>query len=380
MKKFVIQKNSRNILKEKMKYKYIPDRVFIDSEVLYHPITVRITNNLRKTPYEIVKNVKSFIKEFNFNYKNGKKYLLITKQKGKFIKPCPGTPHYLCCNYYIINLTLNCPLDCTYCILQYYLNNPFMIIYANIEDLFRELDSFLSPNKFYRIGTGELTDSLVFDHFTEFSKDLISYFANKNNTVFELKTKTTNIENLTKINPNGKTVVAWSLNSDRIAKNEEINAPSNIERIKTAKKIISYGYKVGFHFDPIIFYPDWEKDYFKIVYNIFENINAEYIAWISLGTLRFPPRLKDIIQNRFPKTKIVYDEFIIGLDGKFRYFKTLRLKIYKKFANWIRELSNGKVFIYLCMESKEIWEKILGWNPKGKRELGDKLCKIMLAK
>jgi len=361
-----------------MKYKYIPKGIFIDKEALHYPFTVRVLNKLSNIPYEIVKDIRTLVK--NFNFEEGRNYLLITKQKGKFIKPCPGTPRYLCCNYYIINLALNCPLECTYCILQYYLNNPFMVLYANIEDLFKELDEFLADRRLYRIGTGELTDSLVFDHFTNASKDLIPYFASKENAVFELKTKTTNIKNLIGINHNGKTVIAWSLNSEKIAKEEEINAPPNEERIEAAKEVISYGYKVGFHFDPIIFYPDWERDYFKVVKNIFSNIKPEHIAWISLGTLRFPPQLKNIIQTRFPKTKIIYDEFITGLDGKFRYFKKMRFEIYSKFVKWIKDLSNGKVFIYFCMESKEIWEKFLGWRPRSKKEIGDKLCEIVLAK
>ncbi len=361
-----------------MKYKYFPEKIFIDKEVIQYSLTLRILNNLSSIPYEIINNIKNFIKKFNIS--NGKKYLLITKQKGKFIKPCPGTSCYLCCNYYIINLALNCPLECTYCILQYYLNNPFIVVYANINDLFKELNGFLLKNKLYRIGTGELTDSLVLDHFIETSKELISYFSNKKNAVFELKTKTTNIENLFEINHKGKTVIAWSLNSDKIVREEEINTPSNEERIKAAKKVISYGYKVGFHFDPIIFYPEWEKDYLKIIKDIFSNIKPENIAWISLGTLRFPSRLKDIIQCRFPKTKIIYDEFITGLDGKFRYFKMVRFKIYNKFVKWVKEYSENKVFIYLCMESKEMWEKILGWRPRSGREIGDKLCQIVLAK
>lgn len=50
------------------------------------------------------------------------------------------------------------------------------------------------------------------------------------------------------------------------------------------------------------------------------------------------PSLKSIVEQRFPQSKIVYCEFITGLDNKIRYFKPLRLEFYKKMVAWIKEL------------------------------------------
>jgi len=62
-------------------------------------------------------------------------------------------------------------MDCSYCILQWYLNNPMMVVYVNIDDLLAELDDFSqkNPNNFFRIGTGELTDSLTLEPITQCS-------------------------------------------------------------------------------------------------------------------------------------------------------------------------------------------------------------------
>ena len=45
---------------------------------------------------------------------------------------------------------------------------------------------------------------------------------------------------------------------------------------------------------------------------IFDAIPKDRIAWMSLGTLRMSQRLKHIIENRFPKNKILDEEFLIG--------------------------------------------------------------------
>jgi spore photoproduct lyase len=59
---------------------------------------------------------------------------------------------------------------------------------------------------------------------------------------------------------------------------------------------------------------------------------------------------------------MVYGEFITGLDGKMRYFKTLRMKVYRDIAAAIRTHAPG-VCIYLCMEDDEVWQHALGFQP-----------------
>jgi len=75
------------------------------------------------------------------------------------------------------------------------------------------------------------------------------------------------------------------------------------------------------------------------------------------------PALKSIIRSRFPDSKIPYGEFITGLDGKMRYFKPLRIDIYKKMVSWINETAPDTV-VYFCMEDDEVWEKAVGFVPK----------------
>ena len=90
----------------------------------------------------------------------GKDTLHLLNNKGEFLKPCPGTSGYICCGYQILNLATNCPLDCTYCILQHYFNQPNLRVFANLE---QGLQSALKtidghPERVFRVGTGEFTN------------------------------------------------------------------------------------------------------------------------------------------------------------------------------------------------------------------------------
>lgn len=303
--------------------------------------------------------------------------LVLAHQKSIFLKNCPGTQRYICCGYQILNLVNNCEIGCSYCILQGYLNNPFIIVYVNTGEMFAELEEKLSanPDTVFRIGTGELADSLSTDHLTEYSKQLVSFFADKKNALIELKTKTTQIDNFIQLNHNGRTVVAWSLNTPELIAQEEPCAPSLDQRLSAAERCQRAGFKLAFHFDPMIYYDDWEAGYHNVVKKLFERIDPKNIIWISLGALRYPAQLDQIIRRNHPKTNIVYGELFPGLDGKLRYFKPIRIEMFQKMSEWIK-IAAPNVFIYLCMESSEVWEKSFGWTPKssaGLKKMMDKL-------
>ncbi|HDD45233.1 MAG TPA: DNA photolyase [Candidatus Desulfofervidus auxilii] len=336
--------------------KFFPKKILIDKTVLDLPYTQEILKRISHIPQEVV--APETVKGEVYN----KEILYLTRNKGRFFRPCPCTnkTFYISCEYYILEVGTNCAFDCTYCILQSYLNQPFIQVYVNLEDLFKELDDI--KIKFYRVGTGELTDSLFLDHITQLSRYLVPYFARRDNLILELKTKSIIIDNLADLDHNGHTVISWSLNAPEIVLKEEKDTPTLEERLKAAHRCQEWGYWIGFHFDPIIYYPGWKEGYKEAVDLIFKYIQPEKIAWISLGTFRFMPSLKNIIRHRFPESKIIYGEFISGLDGKQRYFKPIRILLYKTILKWIREYA-PQVNVYLCMERPEIWKEVFGYVP-----------------
>jgi spore photoproduct lyase len=350
-------------------------RIFLDRRVMEDPVAEEIVNKSKGIPLVLVNGPQEATRRLNAfedSIGEGKHSLLITRQKGDFVKGCPGTHHRICCRYQIINLVVNCPIDCSYCILQGYLNNPAITIYVNIDELCAQVEEKLSgdPGRIFRLGTGELGDSLAFDGMTRFSTALVPFFAGKKNAIFELKTKTDEVGNLLGLDHGGKTVVSWSMNPEKVIAEEERNASTLEERLSAAEECQQQGYPIGFHFDPLIYYPEWDRDYREVIEKVFERIDGKGIIWISLGGFRFPPSLKPIIGNRFSPSKILLGELFPGNDGKFRYLKSIRVGMYRKMVGWLRYYEPN-LFIYLCMESREVWEKVFGWSPESNRDLDD---------
>jgi spore photoproduct lyase len=158
-----------------------------------------------------------------------------------------------------------------------------------------------------------------------------------------------------------KTIMAWSVNTPRIIAEQERYTATLSARLKAAANCESWGYPLAFHFDPILIYDGCEADYEDVIKQIFSHVSADNIVWISLGTFRFMPALKPLIEKRFPKSNIIYGEFITGLDGKMRYFKPLRIEIYQKIISCIRTYA-PRVLLYFCMEDDEVWQKSLGFT------------------
>ncbi len=339
-------------------------KLYIDQQIADDPITRSIQARL-KVPIEIAhqpQQVYDAISSTADPVQQGKEILFLTRNRGAFLKKCPGTSHYTCCDYQILHIGTFCHMDCTYCVLQNYFHPPILQYFVNHEDLMAELDTVLSQKKIMRIGTGEFTDSLIWELWTDVSSQLIQRFATQHRAVLELKTKTTAIEALQNLVHNRKTIAAWSLNTHHIINTQERGTASLAGRLRAAVKCEAWGYPLAFHFDPLVIYDGCEKDYAQVIQNLFSAVSADNIVWISLGTLRFPPALKAIIENRFPESKIIYEEFITGSDGKMRYFKPLRIRLYRKIVEIIRELAPA-VLVYLCMEDDEVWKESLGFKP-----------------
>lgn len=295
----------------------------------------------------------------------GKSILFLTENRGAFVKDCPGTRCYRCCGYKILHIGAFCTMDCAYCILQVYFHPPLLTLFLNFDRMHEELDRVFRGTHVARIGTGEFTDSMIFDRWTGLSPALVQRFAGQDRAILELKTKTADVSHLTGLDHNGRTILAWSMNTERVIRKQERGTSSLSARLKAAAKGQGAGFPVAFHFDPLVLYDGCEPEYEGVVKRIFDTVDPERTAWISLGALRYPPALKTIIQARFPDSVMPYGEFITGMDNKLRYFKPLRMRLFRRMARAIRKVA-PEVTVYFCMEDDIVWQNAFGFTPSEK--------------
>ena len=354
------------------KQTFVPSSIIVEEEIQNSAMARRILLKYPDAEKRVVPDAAAVLDQAATSVDKDvwRGQILLAKQRGPFLRLCPGTQKHICCMYHNLDVAAGCDLGCTYCILQGYLNSPLITFYCNTNDMFAELDDRLlnHPNQFYRIGTGELSDSLTFEHINELGPELVRYFADKQNAIIELKSKNVHIDALLGLPHNRRTVMAWSMNATVVRNKEEGIATTIEDRLRAAAEVQKAGYRLAFHFDPMIEHDGWQDGYRETVNRIFKVIKPENIAWISLGALRYPAPFEDVLRENHPKSDIYLGELLMGIDKKRRYFKPIRIDMFSSMYQRIRFYSQ-EVCVYLCMESAEIWQKSFGWAPNNSGEL-----------
>ena len=311
------------------------------------------------------------------SFASGKRRMIIMRRRSPFLMACPaGSAKFACCGYLVLTLASNCPMDCSYCFLQEYVaDNPGFQIYANYDDAFAEIDKLIAsaPNRHFRIGTGELADSLAMDSITGLSLDLVKFFASRETLTLELKTKTDEIENLLEMDPRGRVLVSWTLSPQRLFESSEHRTASPSQRIAAAKCVLEAGYRVAFHLDPIVAYPEAERDYIELMDELFSSIAPAKISFISMGGLRMTPALRAAARRRFPTDAMLIGEDVLAPDGRYRTFTPMRLRLYRILSEKFKK-AGAEIPSYLCMENSSVHERVFGAPAPHPAAIGERLA------
>lgn len=334
-------------------------RVIADSSVLETPVAERVRKRLPGLSWDILEEGQAPPTGLP-----REDILYLKNYKGRFLRFCPGTTHYQCCGYQIIHIGENCPLRCSYCILQAYFQDRVLKVWANQEDLWAELDlAFGRSERRFRVGTGEFTDSLVLEAITGYSRDLVGFLGRYENVCLELKSKVVDLSWMDAVKNPHRVLPAWSMNAPFIVDREEQGECASLEeRLIAARTCAQAGFRVCLHFDPIIHFPGWQEGYAQTVEMIFDYLRPQDIAYVSLGSFRHMPDLKRCIAENYPASTYIYGEFITGIDGKQRLLRSLRVEQFRHVAGLLRSGGLDRE-LYLCMESDEVWQAVLGRTP-----------------
>lgn len=282
--------------------------------------------------------------------------LFIHREKYDFLKPCPCSCGSAGCGYNLINLGFGCRFECEYCFLQQYQNLHAVLFPANVDEFLAKVDQTpfrKGPFDRPRIGSGEFTDSLVFDDLTQYSAQIVPFFRARAHLQFEFKTKSVNIDGLLKIGGCENVVVSWSVNTHSITDKAEHFTPPLSARLHAACQVARAGYRLGFHFDPVVIYEGYQQEYADTIAQMADTLPHDKIAWISVGTLRFSRELKKAIETRFTHNTILDGEFLLDFDGKMRYSTAQRLEAYRFLLPLLRK-TFPKTVVYLCMEDPQV--------------------------
>lgn len=283
--------------------------IYIEKEAGQYPESKRI---LERFPNSQVIEIDSYKEVFsrnnqNFSLQKKSPKLILAVKKENYIyegaKVCESFGNE---NFYYSSSVLNCIYDCEYCYLQGVYSSGNIVIFVNLDDMFKEIESILKDRSMY-ICISYDTDLLALEEVTGFVKRWYEFVNRHENLKIELRTKSASIKLFQNLEPNKNFIVAWTISPKEFAQKHERGAVSFERRVEAAKVLIDNGWTVRICFDPMIKMESFYEIYGKMVRETFERIDGEKILDVSIGTFRISKEyMKRMKKNRMNSTILNY--------------------------------------------------------------------------
>lgn len=287
---------------------YVPKRVLFESVALEYPLG----ESLHK--YFTEKGITTDILKSNRAtgipsstpqqaYAEGKGTLVVRVRKKQPFQSCKPSAHYQ------LPLISGCSGKCEYCYLNTrFGNKPYTTIYANIDEILNQADSYIEDRKpdITVFEAAATSDPIPFEIYTGSLKKTIEFIGSREKGRLRLVTKFGQIDSLLDAKHNGNTTIRFSINTDKIIKDYEHSTSTLHERIEGSKKIFYSGYRIGYIIGPVFIYNNWKEEYLEMLNSIKDSLGEIGDKEISFEVIshRFTTSAKNKILEIFPNTKL----------------------------------------------------------------------------
>lgn len=275
--------------------------IYIEKQVWEHYRTKKIIEKFPHAQLVIIDHYKDVFSRPRQNYTVQKQSmnLILAEKKGKLVykgaRVCQDFGHD---KFYYTSTIMNCIYDCEYCYLQGMYTSANIVVFVNIEDMFKEVEELLRIHPTYLCISYD-TDILAFENIVGYAKQWVEFSRNKQGLTLELRTKSGNFNAIEYLEPAANVILAWTLSPTKIIDEYENRTPTLTKRIQNINMAINKGWKVRLCFDPILKINQWQEIYEEFINNVFNQLPKDQICDVSLGVFRVPKDyLKIMIKNR----------------------------------------------------------------------------------
>jgi spore photoproduct lyase len=333
------------------------NRIFIEEAVIHNEQTKKILDFFPKIETEVIDQVENYWGRVKKPYlqKRDKLNLYIGNKKGELVKEAPmayglgDEKHY----YYIH--AYNCIYECQYCYLQGYFHTPDLVMFVNHDEIIAQMQQLVDadPNQNPWFHAGEYSDSLALSHISDEWEAYWDFFKRNPKAKLEIRTKSVNTRVIEKLGPLPNVFVSFTIAPTQAAKDYDNKCPPSKARIKTIAKLVKQGFKIGIHFDPIVYQDDVVESYQELIDQLSAVLPDHQLGYISIGVVRFTKDVYREVENNYPKSKMFAQTFNKSFDGKIRYNRPMRMWLMNSIKQLCLNAGYDAPKIYLCMEENE---------------------------
>ncbi|MDF2720428.1 MAG: radical protein [Paenibacillus sp.] len=292
---------------------FIPELVYFEPDALDYPKGQRIYEWAKALGLP-VKMTTSHNRITGFpgdseleKYKIAKRTLVVGIRKTlKFDQSKPSAE-------YAIPVSTGCMGHCHYCYLQTTLGSkPYIRVYVNTDEILEATQRYIDERapEITRFEAACTSDPVGLEHITGTLKDIIEFMGEQPLGRLRFVTKFHHVDSLLDAKHNGHTRFRFSVNADYVIRHFEPATSTFAERIEAAGKVARAGYPLGFIIAPIIWHEGWEEGYRSLLVRLREALSEAEVSDLTFELIqhRFTKAAKNVIQQRYPKTKLEMDE------------------------------------------------------------------------
>lgn len=285
--------------------------IYVEKAVTDHPRTRRI---LEKFPNAVIIGINHYKDVFcrngqNYGMQHKAQSLIIAAKQGELIyRGAPVCQSFGNEYFYYTSCMMNCIYDCEYCYLKGMYPSGNMVVFVNIEDIFRKVEELLPEHPVYLCVSYD-TDMMAMESITEYTGAWVEFAARHENLTIEIRTKCANAALADRFSTLENVIFAFTLSPDAVISEYEHGTPPLSARIACVKKFAEKGFSVRLCFDPMIYLKDWKRQYEEMLTTVFAAVNPEQIVDVSVGSFRVSQDYLKKMRKNQPFSSVVQFPF-----------------------------------------------------------------------
>ena len=256
--------------------------------------------------------------------------LILASKKGRLVYDgAPVCQDFGNSHFYYTSCIMNCLYDCEYCYLKGMYPSANLVIFVNIEDIFKEVEELLAKFPVYLCVSYD-TDLMALESLTGFVSKWIEFTKSHENLTIEIRTKCGRCD--LDIEPCDRVIFAWTISPDPVIKQYEHGSARLSARLEAAAHYLKSGWPVRLCFDPMIYIPgghenpmpgkNWKQVYSDMLEEVSTAIDMTKVRDFSVGSFRISEAYLKKMRKVMPVSSAVQYPYILD-EGYYHYPKKL---------------------------------------------------------
>lgn len=306
--------------------------IYVEKELLGNGKADNILSHFPDSRVIVIDHYKDVFnrKRQDFSAQRLARNLILASKKGRLVYDgAPVCQDFGNSHFYYTSCIMNCLYDCEYCYLKGMYPSANLVIFVNIEDIFKEVEELLAKFPVYLCVSYD-TDLMALESLTGFVSKWVEFTKSHENLTIEIRTKCGRGD--LDIEPCDRVIFAWTISPDPVIKQYEHGSAILSARLEAAAHYLKSGWPVRLCFDPMIYIPgghenpmpgkNWKQVYSDMLEEVSTAIDMTKVRDFSVGSFRISEAYLKKMRKVMPVSSAVQYPYILD-EGYYHYPKKL---------------------------------------------------------